>query len=325
MSTKFENLAKNPLDGVMVSSSRKIKYADVAIERMKNNNQGGLLTPLIDETITKRDAYAGNLSALKMKEAIRIGYTSELTDVTQEFINTVGKFEGLIKSVFDKGSSVYLSFIPFGLEEFRRANQAQIPMLFDRMIDLSLAHKSELGNIAFHDKFVALKAHFLHAYSTQKQAGGTVTNNAAVKEILWNDLKKQLYKIMLTIILNNLDNPSVMLSYFEPSLLRFRHHTSDDTIDNTYKLLIPALSSKVAQISFAVNDILLIINNGEKSIFYYGAATTTDEQAKTALIEIPAGEEAEVTAVSLGAPANKFIIFVNKDATEEAEVEIVLI
>jgi hypothetical protein len=324
MNTKFENLAQNPLDGVMVSCSRKIQYTDITIERMKNNNLGGLLIPLIDETIAKRDAFAGNLSELKMKEAIRIGSTSELTGISHDFINDTVKFEGLVKSVYGKGSSVYLFFFPFGLEEFHKASQAQIPILFDRMIDFSLTYKTELNNITFHDKFVAQKDHFTHVYSIQKQAAGTVTNNASVKEILWNELKKQLYKNMLTIVLHNIDNPKLMLSYFEPSLLRFRHHKTDDTTNAAYKLMIPALTSKAAEISFSVDDTLLIINNGAKSIFYYGAATA-NEEAKTALVEIPAGEEAEVTAVSLGAPTNKFIIFVNKDATAEGEVEIALI
>jgi len=68
----------------------------------------------------------------------------------------------------------------------------------------------------------------------------------------------------------------------------------------------------------------LIINNSNIAVFYYGAATA-GEQPKTAPIEIAAGDEAEVTALSLGAPTNKFLILMNNDSTETAEVEIALI
>ncbi|NVN94517.1 MAG: hypothetical protein HXX18_04440 [Bacteroidetes bacterium] len=325
MNTKFENLAENPLDGVMVSISRKIKYADINIERMEKNNPDGVLTHLIEDTKQKRDAYTGNLSTSKMNEAIRIAYTSELAEITDEFRRTVSKFEGLVKSVFDKKSLVYLMFYPHGIEEYHKSNQAQIPILMDKIIDLNQTYASQLGTMVYHDLFHDQKNRYTNAYSLQKQAGGTVINTSTVKEILWKELKKQLYKNMLTIVLYNIDNPKLMLSYFEPSLLRFRHHKTDDTTNATYKLQIPALSSKAAEISFSVDDTLLIINNGAKSIFYCGAATAEGDQSKPTLIEIPVGEEAEVTAVSLGAPANKFIIFVNKDASEEAEVEIALI
>ena len=114
MSTKFENLADNPLDGVMVSLTRRIGYADIHIERMTKNNPNNVLTPLIADTKAKRDAFAGNLSASKMGEAIRMAYTTELETTADQFRATVSKFEGLVKSVFGKGTPTYIMFFPLG-------------------------------------------------------------------------------------------------------------------------------------------------------------------------------------------------------------------
>ncbi len=324
MLTKFENLSKNPLDGAMVSISRKIEYADINIERMTKNNPDGSNSPLIDETKQKRDAFAGNLSSSKMNEAIRIAYTAELAKTALEFRNTVSKFEGLVKSVFGKGSSIYLMFFAYGLEEYHKANQAQLPMLMDKMMSLNLTYKSELGTTMYYDLFNVQKMRYTNAFSLQKQAGGTVSNTKAAKEMLWNELKKQLYKNMLTLVLNNIDHPAMMLSYFEPRLLRFRHHKTENETEDSYILTLAANTTEAASISFSVNDQLLILNNGEVPVYYYGAATAT-EAPKTVPVEIAAGEEVEVTAASLGAPANKFLLFINKDLTTEAEVEVMLL
>ena len=59
-------------------------------------------------------------------------------------------------------------------------------------------------------------------------------------------------------------------------------------------------------------------------IFYYAAATA-DAAQPAQLSEIAIGDEAEIAAAQLGAPANKFLILVNKDASLEAEAEIALI
>jgi hypothetical protein len=162
------------------------------------------------------------------------------------------------------------------------------------------------------------------AFKQQQQAQGDVTNRKSLKEMLWNNLKKQLYINMLTIIINNPDNPKLMLSFFEDKIMRFRKHKDDGSTADTYKMSIAAASSKVADISFSVDDTILIINNGDVPIFYYAAATA-DAAQPAQLSEIAVGDEAEVKATQLGAPANKFLILVNKDASLEAEAEIALI
>ena len=77
-------------------------------------------------------------------------------------------------------------------------------------------------------------------------------------------------------------------------------------------------------ISFSVDDTLLIINNGDVPLYYY-TASTADAPQPAQLSQVAVGDEAEVAAAQLGAPASKFLILVNKNATTEAEAEIALI
>ncbi len=94
--------------------------------------------------------------------------------------------------------------------------------------------------------------------------------------------------------------------------------------DVAYTLTVPAAGTAAAEISFSVDDTLLISNTGDVSVYYYGA-TIGSQPAPATAIEIAAGDEAEVTAASLGAPSNRYLMFVNKDADTDGEVEITLI
>ena len=95
----------------------------------------------------------------------------------------------------------------------------------------------------------------------------------------------------------------------------------DDTV---YTLTLSPNSNKAADISFSVADSLLLTKTFTIPLYYYGAATT-DAAVPTTLKEILPDEEIEVTAVSLGAPANKFLLFLNNDSQIEGEVEILQI
>ena len=111
--------------------------------------------------------------------------------------------------------------------------------------------------------------------------------------------------------------------YFDQSIITPRKH-ADDSTDEAYILSIPAAGIASADVSFSVDDTLLISNTGDVPVAYYGAATASQPAPATA-ITIAANNEAEVTAASLGAPANRFLLFVNKDAETDGEVEITLI
>jgi hypothetical protein len=259
-----------------------------------------------------------------MSEAIRIAYTAEIYRIGEQFRGMVSKFEGLVKSTFGKGSLIYLQFFPHGLEVFHRANQAETTVLMDNVIKHCLEYQDMLGNNSYYDSFKDLQTRYTNAYSLQKQAAGTVVNSITVKGILWDELKKQMFKNMLTLLLFHFENPGIMLTYFEPRLLRFRHKKADGSSEAPYTITIAPATTLAADISFSASDTLLIINNGTVPVFFYGAASSTDAPL-AAPAELAPGDETEVTALSLGAPASKYLLLQNKHASLPADVEIALV
>ena len=324
MPTNFENLANNPLDGVLVSINRRLRYTDINIERMTKNNPGGIYDILVEHTKNCRNAYALNQKEEESGESIRIAYTAELQKSVEEFKDNMRKIEKYLSYKHGNTSLIYLELFAHGLSQYTKALLSEIAKLISKAHDFTLKYGTELSGENFEVLFKGNMLRFETAYKQQQQAQGDVTNRKSLKEMLWYNLKKQLYINMLTIIINNPDNPKLMISYFEDKIMRFRKHKDDGSTADTYKLSIAAASSKVADISFSVDDTILIINNGYVPIFYYAAATA-DAAQPAQLSEIAVGDEAEVKATQLGAPANKFLILVNKDANLEAEAEIALI
>ncbi len=322
MKTKFENLAENPLDGIMVSASRRYQYTDIHIARLTVNNPGSIYDSLIADTRAKLDAYRGNLTDSKMKEAIRIASTKEIDDTSELFIDTVKRLEGLVKSVYPRGVPVYKQFFPYGLTEFHWSGKKKRLLLMNFIIKACQNNNDKIDTTSLLEIFTDVRDRFSDAFAVQQQANGIIVTGRSAKQVLWNDLKKQLYKNMLTILLNNLDYPRTMLSYFEPQLLRYHSHKANAKPSKI--VLIAPLTTIVANLDFKATDIILIINHGTIPLYFYAAMTANQEAPPTLLI-VPSGEEIEIKGSALGAPGNKFLLIMNKDEKEEGEVEYAVI
>jgi len=318
MKTQFEILANNPLDMVEVSYSRRSQYAHIHLVRLTANNPNGVYNHLISELTPALDAYSGNLSGTDLQKAISKGCTFELNDCSELFRHTASRYEGLVKSVFSKDSQPYLSFFPQGLDEFYHASQDRIRVLIGRLLAQGVLYKEQLGQNDYLDLFTNLQHRYETAFTAQKESLGNVKNSRPIRDILWIGLKKQLYKNMLFIAYTNIDDPKVMLTYFEPSLLRY--HDNSSTATTPVKVQIAPATTMAADLKFTANDTILLVNEGDVPIFFYGGETAS-QAAPAVLTKLPAGEEIELKTSAIGAPANKFLLLMNQDATAKAEVE----
>lgn len=230
MSHIFDCISKNPLDVVTVGYSRRLNYTDIHIAALNSNNTGGIYDNLIADTKAKREALHDIIYASKINEASRKSSTTELKMITAEFHKTISRFEGLVKSVFGRKEPGYIVFFPFGIEDYRRANQEEIQIHLTNLIKFNLSYQTQLGTLSYHDKFTDINTRFITAISEQKQAASIITFNVKDKVNHWNDLKKQIYKNMLTIALLNIDTPQMLRVYDESHLLRFHRKKKGEVV-----------------------------------------------------------------------------------------------
>ena len=317
METRFENLAINPLDGIRVSFSRRSQYAHIHLERLIANNPSGVYDQLIAATTSAYNAYKGELSGNDLQKAVAKGCTFELNDCGLLFRSTARRFEGLVRSTFGRGTEAYVSFFPRGLDEFNHATQDNIPTLIDRTLSLGNTYKDQLDSPAYTMQFANLKTRYATAFKAQKQTLGSVKNLGSVRDILWAALKKQLYKNMLFIAFTNIDEPEMMLTYFEPRLLRLHKKTSTST--KPVRVQLAPSTTVAANLKFTASSTILLVNEGKLPIFFYGGETAL-QPAPAVLTTLQAGGEIELKASAIGAPSNKFLLLMNQDEAAKAEV-----
>ena len=290
---------------------------------MKNDTLGGALDVIISKTeplAQQIKTHSGDMQTVKGEN---ISSTQKVNELKQELIDDVNELEALTNYKFKKNSPKYHEMFVDGLTEFNRASFDEIPSLIKRCRNFTEKYVADLGN----DIMVKFKEFELKWEADTAEKKSFRQDGSKLKpdfEALWAKLSLQMQRNCYTILLACPEEPQRLLTYFDFSIVNHRHHKAEDTATNSYNLNIAPASSKAADISFSVDDSLLIINNGDVPLYYYAAAAA-DAPQPVQLAEIAAGDEAEVTALQLGAPANKFLILVNKNATTEAEAEIALI
>ncbi len=319
----IEHLIRNSFEKIKASRTKKEEFVSDHYQRMKNDTLSGALDGIITETepmVQEIKTYSGDMQTIKGEN---IGSTQKVNELKEEFIDDVNELEALTNYKYKKNSAKYREMFVDGLTEFNRASFDEIPSLIKRCRNYTEKYEADLGSeIMLKFKEFDLK---WEADTTEKKSlrqDGSKLNPDFIA--LWAQLSVQLQRNSYTILLACPKDPRRLLTYFDFRIVNHRHHQTDDTTSDSYTLSIAPASSKAADFTFAATDNLLIMNNSNQAIYFYAAATA-DAAQPAQLTEIAAGDELEITAAQLGAPANKFLIFVNKDAAQQAEVEIALI
>ncbi len=116
---------------------------------------------------------------------------------------------------------MYILFFANGIEHYRKASHEDTVLHPENLISLNQMKKDELGTTAFFEGFTDIYNRYTKALSLQHKAMEAISFNTQAKITAWNDLKKQIYKNMLSIALQNIDTPNMLRVFDESHLLRF--------------------------------------------------------------------------------------------------------
>jgi predicted HicB family RNase H-like nuclease len=271
-----------------------------------------LTIPVYDHYHAQYDAWINSQSGSLMG-------TKGFIELLAELPEKLKQWQHKIANIFSEDTIEFGGIFPNGRSDVYRGSYGQ------RLSKLHSVATEVNKYPALSTVYEEINAYYLLLKDARNNKGvkqDTKDSSSAELDQAYDAMGEMLFSNMLQLTDIYIKTPEVVSNYFDFSLLRIPKKQSEE--DNTYILTLPVNSKRVANISFSADDTLLLVNNGTKSIFFYAAATA-DAATPTTLTEIAAGEELEVTAASLGAPANKFLIFVNTDLTEAGEVEILLI
>jgi hypothetical protein len=320
----FENYFEPPLESVRASKDDQVRFFEGHVNSLIQAVANGapfaaLIVPTQTALTNLKVSWSGTTTNLAQQEAKTLA-VDNLIDLIKQ---TISRREAVVLVHFDKSSVEYREFYPNGKQEYTSASKSNIEALMDQFISAANNHKAVTG-IPLYDEVNALRTQYLAARAEQLQQ----KENTSDKRSSWDDalpvMKDLVFYNLLTIAREYRGLPAKARLFFDQSIITPRTLSTPGDDTGAYKLIIPAATSLHADISFSVDDTLVITNTGDVILYYFGAATA-DGVTQDEGFELAIGAEVEVTASELGAPGNKFLIFRNADPAFEGEVEIVLI
>ena len=322
---KLESFAVSPFKGYEVGRDKIVDFFSDHNNRLIQAVADG--APFAD-LLTEFTPALGRLADSKTGTAVNLAQqgseTMTVDNIMETFKDEVTKLEPIVLVQFPKDSVEYHEFFPQGKRIYSRLTKANMENLFAIIISACDNHSDKIGEDHLH-VFTALRDAYKAARDRQQQKKESTSSTRSA----WDDnleiVSNLAFHNLLMIADNYKNQPEKLRLLFDVSIATPDKHTNDDD-DSTepYTLVIPAADIAVANISFSVDDTLLLTNSGSTSLYYYGAASV-DQPLPVTPFELEVDDEVEVTAASLGAPANKFLLFKNRDEFSEGEVEIVMV
>lgn len=193
--------------------------------RLMSNNEDGALDDLLAAMGTALNDVVGSRGREKTAQAVQKARTAAKNHQRAHIEATVSRQSGLIRSQLGKTSPAYLEFFPRGISEIRRARDAEVPGLLQRMIDAASAHIPQLVPV-FQELLDGWNAASGEAALHRAATG----SKAQTRGEAFDALRRRLTKNLMTLGLQYLGRPEMASVFFNTSLLYNRQSSSTDEL-----------------------------------------------------------------------------------------------
>ncbi len=321
---QLEAYAALPLENIMVGRDLILEFFTDHSSRLKSAVDSG--TPFA-ELVSPFQECLARLADSKTGTAVNLAQqgseTMTVDNYIQQFKDSIKTLEPKVMVQFPKDSVEYHEFFPQGKTAYSRITKGNIDNLFATVLAACEHHKGKLGQ-ALKDEFATLQSNYVAARNKQLEKKGSTSSTRSAWDDNLDAIKDLAFHNLLVIADNYRGQPEKIRLYFDQSIITLdKHKQAADSTAQAYTLAVPASATAVANINFALGDTLLVTNTGDVPLYYYGASSAAQATPPNPT-EIADGDEAEITAASLGAPANKYLLFVNNDKDLEGKVEIMM-
>jgi len=287
-----------------------LMFPDNRYEQMKQDTEA-LVAPL-SKFITHR------MDSLSDRE----GEVLNVNNMIEEFkVTGLSMMEGLIRSKFGKNSQKYKEFFPAGTSAYRKAAKDQLDNMMEHLVNTLAKYASDFET-SYIDNINTWYTGYKNARMAEKSKKNKVSTLKIVKTDVRTPLEKQMYKNLLLILADHIDNPEIVSDLFNFNVL-FKHSAGkpNGNTASVFSVVAGPTATMEAGIRFEDETGLLFFNDSDVPVQVYTASSSTAECPATA-ITIQPGEEKTVKAYELGKAGNRYLFVKNPDAEAEANVEI---
>ena len=321
----LELFLENPFKFIFAGKEKMLEfYEDHKNSLSQQVSLGAPFAALIAPTIAACDALGTSLLGTAAQVADQISKTYTVDELMELFVAKAKGCEASIRDKYGKDSAIYVMFYPQGMKPFNQISKRSIKEVMNQFLTAYNIYKADLG-VARYDELVLIHDNYIHARSLQIEQKSETKNLRSSWDDCLEVMQEQAFTNLLTIALHHKGHPAKIKLYFNQSIVAPVKHNEGETPQTGYILPLPINGGAYANISYSADEVFLVSNNSTDAIFYCGVISATTIPSDAELIKIEAGEQTEVTAISLGAPLKKFWYFVNKNTTTPGEVEIIQI
>lgn len=314
----FHYLINCFLIAVKRNHKKMAKQSTRNLEALKAYSSNPEIEALYVKTEPLHANYHSLLASWITSKSYRAGSVQSFNDYLKTVRAKLEDWELQIRLKFKKNTPTYKTIFPNGRSFILEGTQEEIISKFTSFREV-VENLSDLNVIHVEVKATGLELEAVYGKKNEKTQSKSFSTTEL--EQAYDLMGKALYFNMLQLACIFIDDTSKVEKFFDMSLLRTSDKDDDTPTETSLLVNIPINSSSESGFFITVIGKYLIMNRSAHSLQFYGAATAT-ELPKTAPREILPGEEIEVSGAELGAPANKYLIFINPSTTATAQVEI---
>ena len=293
------------------------KQSTVNYEAMKSKTSIPEIAALVAKTKPTYMKYQELLGIWESSKSTKKSSTLSFKNFLKTTREKLKEWDLFIQPIFKEGSPGYVNLFPNGKSYIMEGTQEQIIMKFKGFRNI-VEQKTELVSIFDDVKQHAIDLETIYGVKNEKFTNKNTSTTELDKA--YDEMGKALYYNMLILAAYFIEDTSQVEDYFDMTLLRTPQKT-EVAVESSLVITIPAASSVDSGFVYTILDKYLLINKCAHTLQFYGASTPT-ELPKTTPRELIPGEEIEITGLEMGAPANRYLIFINPSTTATGEVEI---
>jgi len=221
----FHDHLNNPFDSKRISSANLTTFAEKHAALLVSFNAPPALLEATSPLIDNFKLQLTDISNQEGKKQAKTVSVDELIDEIKKYISRKG---GVITDTFPADSPTYQEFYPVGRGEYTAAAKKNIQVLVERFRDACVNHKAELGE-EIGNRMTAYARSLADARKNQITNMSGVKDKSSALESARNQLTKQLFINLLTLILKHIDDTEQVKNYFDTSM--FKHATKKNNTE----------------------------------------------------------------------------------------------
>jgi len=221
MMKNLEGYFKNPFAGTRASFYSKNRFSDEHIGRLTANNGGGQYTAMITETIEKHEAFFGQFTNVKIKDALRQQQTQLVDELLEAFRKRVSRLNNLLIVNEVNNTPLYEQFFPHGVMAFTDGTNKG-----NALNNMTLIHKAVQANAGVSggsdavNEFAGFMEQWEVLRSLQLKLMGETIGGRTTRDAAGAEWEKQMFKNLLSLALQFINQPEMVDDFFNQSVLR---------------------------------------------------------------------------------------------------------